>query len=114
MAIIYSYPTVTPTVNDLVLGTDVDAAGKPTKNFTVQSIIDLVTVSGNNLQAVLDNGNTATGKDIDLTNNSFRGGSFITTGNATVSGTTASNFTVITSTDFVGDITGVVKAGYGI
>lgn len=114
MAIIYSYPTVTPTVNDLVLGTDVDAAGKPTKNFTVQSIIDLVTVSGNNLQAVLDNGNTATGKDIDLTNNAFRGGSFITTGNATVSGTTASNFTVITSTDFVGDITGVVKAGSSI
>ena len=114
MAIIYSYPTVTPTVNDLVLGTDVDAAGKPTKNFTVQSIIDLVTVSGNNLQAVLDNGNTATGRDIDLTNNAFRGGSFITTGNATVSGTTASNFTVITSTDFVGDITGVVKAGSSI
>ncbi len=114
MAIIYSYPTVTPTVNDLVLGTDVDAAGKPTKNFTVQSIIDLVTVSGNNLQAVLDNGNTATGRDIDLTNNSFRGGSFITTGNATVSGTTAGNFTVITSTDFVGDITGVVKAGSSI
>ena len=65
MAIIYSYPTVTPTVNDLVLGTDVDAAGKPTKNFTVQSIINLVTVSGNNLQAVLDNGNTANNKDKD-------------------------------------------------
>ena len=114
MAIIYSYPTVTPTVNDLVLGTDVDAAGKPTKNFTVQSIIDLVTVSGNNLQAVLDNGNTATGKDIDLTNNSFRGGSFITTGNATISGTTAGNFTLITSTNFAGDITGIVKAGSSI
>ena len=42
MAIIYSYPTIIPTANDLVLGTDVDAAGKPTKNFTVQSIIDLV------------------------------------------------------------------------
>ena len=44
MAIIYSYPTVIPTESDLVLGTDVDAAGQPTKNFTVKSIIDLVTV----------------------------------------------------------------------
>ena len=53
MAIIYTYPIVIPTSNDLVLGTDVDAKGKPTKNFTIQSIIDLVTVSGNDLQAVL-------------------------------------------------------------
>ena len=68
MAIIYSYPTVLPTANDLVLGTDVDAADKPTKNFTVQSIIDLVTVSGNDLQAVLNNGNTAT-QNIILTGN---------------------------------------------
>ena len=41
MAIIYTYPVVIPTSNDLLLGTDVDAQGKPTKNFTVQSIIDL-------------------------------------------------------------------------
>ena len=33
MAIIYSYPVVDPTLNDLVLGTDVDAQGKPTKNL---------------------------------------------------------------------------------
>ena len=71
MAIIYSYPTVIPTANDLVLGTDVDQVDKPTKNFTVQSIIDLVTVTGNDLQAVLNNGNTANSKDIDLTNNNF-------------------------------------------
>ena len=104
MAIIYSYPIVDPSANDLVLGSDVDSAGKPTKNFTVQSIIDLVTVTGNDLQAVLDNGNTATGKDIDITSNNFRGGGFITTGNATISGTTASNFTSISSTAFVGTL----------
>ena len=57
MAIIYSYPTVTPSLNDLVLGTDVDNTGKATRNFTVQSIIDLVTVTGNNLKDVLNNGN---------------------------------------------------------
>ena len=111
MAIIYSYNVVDPTVNDLVLGTDVSSAGKPTKNFTVQSIIDLVTVSGNDLEAVLTNGNVATGLDINLTNNLFRGGGFVTTGNATISGTTGTGFTSITSTDFTGDITGQVKAG---
>ena len=114
MAIIYSYPIVDPSANDLVLGSDVDSAGKPTKNFTVQSIIDLVTVTGNDLQAVLNNGNTATGKDINITSNNFRGGGFITTGNATISGTTASSFTSITSTDFTGNITGIVKAGSSI
>ena len=104
MAIIYSYPIVDPSANDLVLGSDFDSAGKPTKNFTVQSIIDLVTVTGNDLQAVLDNGNTANSKDIDLTNNNFRGGGFITTGNASVSGTTGTGFTSITSTAFVGTL----------
>jgi len=114
MAIIYSYPVVQPTTDDLVLGTDATDASKPTKNFTVQSIIDLVTVSGNDLQAVLNNGNVATGKDINLTNNNFRGGSFITTGNATITGTTGSGFTQITADDFTGDLTGIVKAGSSI
>jgi len=104
MAIIYSYPIVDPSANDLVLGSDVDSAGKPTKNFTVQSIIDLVTVTGNDLQAVLNNGNTANSKDIDLTNNNFRGGGFITTGNASISGTAGTGFTSITSTAFVGTL----------
>jgi len=111
MAIIYSYPVVEPTTDDLVLGTDATDASKPTKNFTVQSIIDLVTVSGNDLQAVLNNGNVATGRDINLTNNNFRGGSFITTGNATITGTIGTGFTQITADDFAGDLTGVVKAG---
>ena len=114
MAIIYSYPVVQPTTDDLVLGTDATDASKPTKNFTVQSIIDLVTVSGNDLQAVLNNGNVATGKDINLTNNNFRGGSFITTGNATITGTIGTGFTQITANDFVGDLTGIVKAGSSI
>ena len=40
MAIIYSYPIATPVSGDLIVGTDV--TGRATKNFTVQSIIDLV------------------------------------------------------------------------
>ena len=104
MAIIYSYPTVTPEKTDLVLGTDVSVPGKPTKNFTVQSIIDLVTTATGDLQFVLNLGNTATGVDINLTNNSFRGGGFVTVGGATVSGTTGTGFTNITSTEFTGTI----------
>jgi hypothetical protein len=104
MAIIYSYPTVNPERTDLILGTDVSVAGKPTKNFTVQSIIDLVTVATGDLQTVLDLGNVATNRDIDLTNNAFRGGSFVTTGSATISGTTGTGFTNVTSTEFTGTI----------
>ena len=37
MAIIYSYPTVTPESEDLIVGTDI--TGKVTKNFTVGSIV---------------------------------------------------------------------------
>jgi hypothetical protein len=69
MAIIYSYPTVTPERTDLILGTDVSVPGKPTKNFTIQSVIDLVTIATGDLQFVLDLGFTAVGKDINLTNN---------------------------------------------
>ena len=104
MAIIYSYPTVTPEKTDLVLGTDVSVPGKPTKNFTVQSIIDLVTTATGDLQFVLNLGNTASGVDINLTNNSFRGGGFVTTGGITISGTTGTGFTNVTSTAFTGTI----------
>ena len=104
MAIIYSYPTVNPERTDLILGTDVSTSNKATKNFTVQSIIDLVTVATGDLQTVLDLGNVATGRDINLTDNSFRGGSFITTTGGTISGTTATGFTNIISTAFTGTL----------
>jgi len=42
MARIDSYTTVTPTPDDYLLGTDNPAGAAPTRNFTVQSIIDLV------------------------------------------------------------------------
>ena len=111
MAIIYTYPIVTPTSNDLVLGTDVDAQGKPTKNFTIQSIIDLVTVSGNDLQAVLDNGNTAT-QNIVLTGNISA--TNFTDGTITISGGDGTGFINFQSTNFAGDLTGVIKAGSSI
>lgn len=43
MAIVYSYQEETqPAFGDLLLGTDVSASGKPTKSFSIQSIVDLV------------------------------------------------------------------------
>lgn len=66
MAKIYSYSTATPSLTDLLLGSDSDSANA-TKNFTVS---DLATVIGSNidktLQQVLDAGNTAT-KDVTIT-----------------------------------------------
>jgi hypothetical protein len=53
MAIIYSYPTVQPTSDDLILGTDINAEGKPTKNFTIQSIVDIVQGGAAGLGAVI-------------------------------------------------------------
>ncbi len=104
MAIIYSYPTVDPVREDLVLGTDVSSSNKATKNFTIQSIIDLVTVATGDLQTVLNLGNVATGFDINLTNSSFIGGGFRTVGGVVISGTTGTGFTNITSTLLTGTV----------
>ena len=70
MAIIYSYPTVTPTTDDLVLGTDVNQSDKPTKNFTISSIIDLVTAGATGLGAVLKLDNSAKDPVAPFTNQS--------------------------------------------
>ena len=59
MAIIYSYPTVLPSADDLILGTDVNQADKPTKNFTIQSIVDIVAGGASGLGAVLTINNSA-------------------------------------------------------
>ena len=45
MAIINSYPTVTPTGSDLIIGTDVSVEGNPTKTFTIDSILGLASTS---------------------------------------------------------------------
>ena len=107
MAIIYTYPVVTPTADDYILGTDATDASKPTKNFTIQSIIDLITGDTQGLSAVLTEGNDAGAQAaINFTNLSGSGsvtfGSF-TDGTLTITGgnlTTTGNgtFTNITGT----------------
>ena len=127
MAIIYSYPTVIPTTNDLVLGTDVDQAGKPTKNFTIKSIVDIVSSGATGLGAVLKISSNA--QDVtdpaNPVNQPIQNLTFINgTGSATfgsfadgtmnITGGLGTGFTSITSTDFAGNITGIVKVGSSI
>ncbi len=78
MAIIYSYPKqTTPVATDLLLGTDADGKNNVTKNFTIQSIIDLVNPS-------VPGGGTVT--NIQTTGDTFvslTGGPITTTGTIT-------------------------------
>lgn len=54
MARIDSYTVITPTTDDYLLGTDSPDGGGPTRNFTVQSIIDLASGSLGNTNDYLD------------------------------------------------------------
>ena len=118
MAIIYSYPSVDPTLNDLLLGTDVDARGQPTKNFTVGSIATLVTSLTQGLGATITVSGDA--KDKNGANQSafnFQNVSgsgiltfpTITTGTAQIAGGVGTGFVSIQSTDFSGNLTGIIK-----
>jgi len=127
MAIIYSYPTVVPTPGDLVLGTDVNGSDKPTKNFTIQSIVDIVAGGATGLGAVLkissnaqdltDPANPVNQPIQNLTfingTGSATFGSFID-GTMTIQNGTGTDFVSIESTDFVGNLTGIVKVGSSI
>ena len=76
MPIIYTYPTVTPTANDLILLTDTSDSQKATKTATIANVIGLGTDEVYDLQKTLDNGTISTGSnnavasiahDIDVT-----------------------------------------------
>ncbi len=118
MAIINSYPIIPPTTDDLLLGTDVNASGQPTKNFTVQSIVDLVQGDATGLAAVLALSNDAGAQAaINFTNvqgsGTFTAGTF-TDGTMSITSGTGVNFVSIASADFLGNLTGIVKAGSSI
>ena len=63
MAIISSYTIGTPTVDDYLIGTDDPGGQGPTKNFTLQSIINLVsgTLGDNNFYLSGISSNSSTG-----------------------------------------------------
>ncbi|MAZ73090.1 MAG: hypothetical protein CMC70_08065 [Flavobacteriaceae bacterium] len=108
MAIIYSYPTVTPSADDLVLGTDVNGDGKPTKNFTIQSIVDIVQGGATGLGAVLAISSDALAQPAtNFTNvqgtGTFTAGTF-TDGTMSISGGVGTGFTAFTSTAITGTL----------
>ena len=118
MAIIYSYPTVVPTSDDLVLGTDVNGTGQPTKNFTIQSIVDIVQGGATGLGAVLAISSDALQQAAtNFTNIQGTGavtfGSFAD-GTMNIVNGLGTGFTRIQSTDFAGDLTGIVKVSSSI
>ena len=124
MAIIYSYPVVTPTADDYVLGTDATTADKPTKNFTIQSIVDIVSGGAAGLGAVLaissDASDPTTGVNQSASNflnvqgtGIFTAATFLD-GTMSITGGIGTGFSSITSTDFVGNLTGIVQAGSSI
>ena len=80
MAVIYSYPTATPTASDLLIGTlTSDASGEnPTKSFTISDIIGLVPAAGT--------GGTVTSIGITNTDN------FLTISNSPI--TTSGNISI--------------------
>jgi hypothetical protein len=80
MAVIYSYPSATPTASDLVLGTlTSDTSGEnPTKTFSISDIIGLVPAAGT--------GGTVT--SVGLTNTD----TFLTIGNSPI--TTSGNISI--------------------
>jgi len=80
MAIIYSYPSATPTTSDVVIGTLLsdDSGENPTKSFSIADIIGLVPAAGT--------GGTVT--SIGLTNTD----GFLTIGNSPI--TTAGNIDI--------------------
>ena len=118
MAIIYSYPTVTPVKEDLILGTDVGTAGKPTKNFTIDSIIALVTAGSAGLGATIklttplgdakDPQTNANQPIINLSSISGTAGatfsSYTTIAGASISGQIGNGFTDFTSTRITGTL----------
>ena len=119
MAIIYSYPTVQPTADDLVLGTDVNQLDKPTKNFTVQSLVDLVAGGVQGLGAVITaNSSALNAAGVEQSATGFDSISGIGTstfssfanGTMNITGGTGTGFTSIISTNFTGALlsTGLV------
>ena len=119
MAIIYSYPTVIPTNDDLLLGTDTGKSGNPTKNFTIKSIADLLVGTASGLGATLTQSNDArivnadgsfgaNQSAINFLNLQGTGSvsfeSFLTIGGAQINGTIGLGFTSFTYTAITGTL----------
>ena len=105
MARISTYPTSVPTGTDLLIGTQ-DPTSLETKNFSVQSIVDLAEVDGISLSTVGTSGvSTLTAGVLNIPNYTADPSIVKTTGNQTIGG--AKTFTTnISAPNVGGDNTG--------
>ena len=111
MAITFTYPIVTPKADDLVVGTQTpdplsSETDTPTRNFTIQSIIDLAKVDIISLSTVGTSGvSTLTAGVLNIPNYTADPSIVKTTGNQTIGG--AKTFTTnISAPNVGGDNTG--------
>ena len=111
MAITSTYPIIVPKVTDLIVGTQTYTAAdpvldNPTRNFTVQSIVDLAEVDGISLLTVGTSGvSTLTAGVLNIPNYAADPSIVNTTGDQTIGGT--KTFTTnISAPNVGGDNTG--------
>ena len=100
MAIINSYPTVTPTGDDLIIGTDVSTDPNSTKTFTVDSVIKLATstpAAGTTNTIPIFTSSVAVG-DSTITFNPSGVGTFTTSSNFIVNGSSGISTTALLAT----------------
>ena len=91
MSNISSFPTATPDGDDLILGSQTDVAGTPhTKNFTVQSIVDLAPGGGGGGSYLPLAGGTMSG-NIALGSNNITGINTLYGVNANITNVSATN-----------------------
>ena len=91
MSNISSFPTATPDGDDLILGSQTDVAGTPhTKNFTVQSIVDLAPSGGSGGSYLPLAGGTMSG-NIALGSNNITGINTLYGVNANITNVSATN-----------------------
>jgi hypothetical protein len=91
MSNISSFPTAIPDGDDLILGSQTDVAGTPhTKNFTVQSIVDLVPGGGSGGSYLPLAGGTMSG-NIALGSNNITGINTLYGVNANITNVSATN-----------------------
>jgi len=95
MAITFTYPIVAPKIDDLVIGTQTpdplsSETDTPTRNFTIQSIVDLVAAGGGTGISLLTDGtsgvSTLTAGVLNIPNYTADPSIVKTTGNQTIGG----------------------------
>ncbi len=109
MAIINSYPNITPTANDLLLISDTSVEGNPTKTATVNSVLALIPSGsgGGGISNITSNNSnflTVTNPDGPLVTLSLQTGSVASGGNTLATTGDIYNFTTASITNAISNL----------